>query len=151
MSREAVDLLATVDGCASVIAGGQSLMQQMLLRTARPTLLVDISSLKGLAELRLSGDGLTSGALVTHRAVEMAGLPDDGFARRSENAVPLIGNIPVRNRGTVVGFLCFAQPRAGMGDRWRLWNATLEVATPEGQREASACLTSLSVRAAKPP
>ncbi|OXM75210.1 MULTISPECIES: FAD binding domain-containing protein [Amycolatopsis] len=87
-----------------LIAGGQSLVPMMNFRLARPTALVDLGPLRrdpALTGLRRAGAGLEIGALVTHRAVEVAKLgPDFDVLSR---AMRWVGHLPIRSRGTVAG------------------------------------------------
>jgi carbon-monoxide dehydrogenase medium subunit len=107
---EAIGLLAEGQGEAKVLAGGQSLVPLMKLRFAAPELLVDINDLPGLDHLRADPDGsLHIGALCRHatleRSAELASHPT------MNAAAPLIADPIVRNRGTLVGSLCHADPQ----------------------------------------
>ena len=62
--NEAVALLASHDGEAKPLAGGQSLMPMMAFRVAQPTLLVDLRKLSDLRGIRIGADGVRLGALV---------------------------------------------------------------------------------------
>src|SRR5699024_2211189 len=61
----ALQLLATEDD-PKLLAGGQSLLPVMKLRLAQPGTLTDISEVKELRGVRVEGDTLVLGALVTH-------------------------------------------------------------------------------------
>jgi carbon-monoxide dehydrogenase medium subunit len=107
---EALDLLARRDD-AKILAGGHSLLPAMKLRLAQPALLVDIGRIGGLSYIRESGDGVHIGALTTH--AEVAG------SRALQRSSPLlaqaasqIGDIQVRNRGTIGGSLAQSHPAA---------------------------------------
>jgi len=108
---EAIELLHAGAGEAKVLAGGQSLVPLMKLRFASPDLLVDINNLPDLAYHRMDADGaLRIGALCRHAALERSGL----LAERQPTmaaAAPLIADPIVRNRGTLVGSLCHADPQ----------------------------------------
>src|SRR6185312_17010777 len=66
---EAVALLASHDGEAKALAGGQSLVPMMAFRIAQPSLLVDLRRLPGLKEIKIGSDGVRVGALVRWRDV----------------------------------------------------------------------------------
>ncbi len=66
---EAVALLASHDGDAKAIAGGQSLVPMMAFRVASPALLVDLRQLHGLKDIKITADGVRLGALVRWRDI----------------------------------------------------------------------------------
>ena len=110
---EAVQLLASRDGDAKAIAGGQSLMPMLAFRLAQPALLVDLRKLADLRGIRISERGVTLGAMVRWREIE-----DDA---RLETAHPLlkaavahVAHYQIRNRGTVGGSIAHADPAAEM-------------------------------------
>src|SRR5437899_1605685 len=110
---EAVQLLATSNGDAKAIAGGQSLVPMLAFRLAQPSLLVDLRKLPDLRGIRISAKGVTLGAMVRWRDIE-----DD---ERLDTAHPLlkaaiahVAHYQVRNRGTVGGSLAHADPAAEM-------------------------------------
>ena len=110
---EAVALLASRDGDAKLLAGGQSLVPMLAFRLAQPALLVDLRKLAGLRAIRISSDGVALGAMTRWRDIE-----DD---ERLETAHPLlkaavahVAHYQIRNRGTVGGSLAHADPAAEM-------------------------------------
>jgi carbon-monoxide dehydrogenase medium subunit len=109
--NEAIDLLQAGDGEAKVLAGGQSLVPLLKLRFAAPELLVDINGLPDLGYHRIDPDGtIRVGALCRHAELERSTL----LAERQPTmaaAAPLIADPIVRNRGTLVGSLCHADPQ----------------------------------------
>ena len=106
---EALDLVAVGDPSIRVLAGGQSLIPLMKLRLARPDQLVDlgrVTELRGVRELE--GGRLAIGALTT-----WAFLLEDSRIRGYgllADALPVIGDVQVRNRGTIGGSLAHADP-----------------------------------------
>ena len=108
---EVVALLAEHGDNAKVLAGGQSLMPMMALRFAAPAVLIDINRVSGLDALEYERDCLRLGALVRHRAVERYRTLGDQCPMIAD-ALPMIGHVAIRNRGTVVGSLAHADPAA---------------------------------------
>jgi carbon-monoxide dehydrogenase medium subunit len=110
---DALVRLAAGGGSAKAIAGGQSLLPLMKLRLARPETLVDIGRLAELRGVRLRPDGRVAvGALTTYDEM----MADDilrhyGLLR---DALPNIGDVQVRNRGTIGGAIAHADPASDM-------------------------------------
>lgn len=110
---EAVSLLASRDGNAKVISGGQSLMPMLAFRLASPELLVDLKQLKDLDTISIRDDGVRLGAKVRWCDIE-----GDGRLNRSHpllaEAIKHVAHYQIRNRGTVGGSLAHADPSAEM-------------------------------------
>jgi carbon-monoxide dehydrogenase medium subunit len=107
----AIGLLRDGGDYAKVLAGGQSLVPLMKLRFAAPELIVDINNLPGLDYHRADPDGtLHIGALCRHVDLERSALLKDAQPTMAA-AAPLIADPIVRNRGTLVGSLCHADPQ----------------------------------------
>jgi carbon-monoxide dehydrogenase medium subunit len=108
---EAVALLQQGAGEAKVLAGGQSLVPLLKLRFAAPAMLVDINNLPGLDYHRVDADGtIHIGALCRHADLERSTV----LATRQPTmsaAARVIADPIVRNRGTLVGSLCHADPQ----------------------------------------
>lgn len=96
---------------AKVMAGGQSLLSLMKLRAATPPLVVDLGRIRDLSYVREEGDRLLIGAMTTH-----AEIADSPLVRRLcpvlAQAAEQIGDIQIRNRGTIGGGLAHADPAA---------------------------------------
>jgi carbon-monoxide dehydrogenase medium subunit len=108
---EAIGLLRDSGDYAKVLAGGQSLVPLMKLRFASPELLIDINSVPGLGYHRVDPDGtLRIGALCRHAELERSELLASTQPTMAA-AAPLIADPIVRNRGTLVGSLCHADPQ----------------------------------------
>jgi aerobic carbon-monoxide dehydrogenase medium subunit len=108
---EAISLLHGGGDYAKVLAGGQSLVPLMKLRFASPELVVDINNVPGLDYHRADPDGtLRIGALCRHADLEQSDLLP-GTQPTMAAAAPLIADPIVRNRGTLVGSLCHADPQ----------------------------------------
>jgi carbon-monoxide dehydrogenase medium subunit len=108
---EAIALLQDGGGEAKVLAGGQSLVPLLKLRFAAPELLVDINSLPGLDYHKADADGtIRVGALCRHADLERSTILADRQPTMAA-AAPLVADPIVRNRGTLVGSLCHADPQ----------------------------------------
>ena len=110
---EAVALLASHDGDAKAIAGGQSLVPMLAFRVASPSLLVDLRKLPGLDQIKITEAGVSLGALVRWRDIE-----DDARLRHAHPllaaAIKHVAHYQIRNRGTVGGSVAHADPAAEM-------------------------------------
>ncbi|MES2209534.1 MAG: xanthine dehydrogenase family protein subunit M [Chloroflexota bacterium] len=110
---DALARIATSDGAAKVIAGGQSILPLMKLRLARPETLVDIGRLDELRGVRRLPDGRVAvGALTTYDEM----VRDDTLRHYGllADALPNIGDVQVRNRGTIGGSIAHADPASDM-------------------------------------
>src|SRR6476659_5774278 len=110
---EAVQLLASHDGDAKAIAGGQSLVPMLAFRLAQPTLLVDLRKLADLRGIRISDEGVRLGAMVRWRDIE----DDERLATAHpllKAAIAHVAQYQIRNRGTVGGSIAHADPAAEM-------------------------------------
>jgi aerobic carbon-monoxide dehydrogenase medium subunit len=108
---EAISLMHDGGDYVKVLAGGQSLVPLMKLRFASPELIVDINNVPALAYHRTDPDGsLHIGALCRHADLERSDLLK-ATQPTMASAAPLIADPIVRNRGTLVGSLCHADPQ----------------------------------------
>src|SRR5688572_11563640 len=108
---EAIALLQEGGGEAKILAGGQSLVPLLKLRFAAPELLVDINGLPGLDYHRVDQDGtIRIGALCRHADLEHSTILSTRQPTMAA-AAPLVADPIVRNRGTLVGSLCHADPQ----------------------------------------
>ena len=108
---DAIAMLRDGGDYAKVLAGGQSLVPLMKLRFASPELVVDINNVPGLGYHRADPDGtLHIGALCRHVDLERSALLASTQPTMAA-AAPLIADPIVRNRGTLVGSLCHADPQ----------------------------------------
>lgn len=109
---EALAALAGSDGSAKVIAGGMSILPLMKLRLASPDSLIDIGRLDDLKGVRRMDDGrLAVGALTTYAELLESPARHYGLLR---DALPQIGDLQVRNRGTVGGAIAHADPASDL-------------------------------------
>jgi aerobic carbon-monoxide dehydrogenase medium subunit len=105
----ALQLLAEHGEDARVIAGGHSLIPMMRLRIAAPELLIDINDLDDLKQIKVEGNELVIGAMVRHREVLDSPVLFEHYPIFRE-AEKVIADPVVRNRGTVGGSFCQADP-----------------------------------------
>ncbi|MGC1349306.1 MAG: xanthine dehydrogenase family protein subunit M [Xanthobacteraceae bacterium] len=133
---EAIRFLAS-DADAMVLAGGQSLMPAMNFRVASPSMLVDIQHVEGLKGIAVANGAIVIKAMTRHRELEL-----DPDVRRANPLIAEImahvAHVPIRNRGTVVGSLCHADPSAEMPLLFVLLDGTLVAKGPSGTREIPA-------------
>ncbi|WP_042425086.1 FAD binding domain-containing protein [Streptacidiphilus anmyonensis] len=131
--EDALALLERFGEEARVIAGGHSLLPMMKLRLARPEFLVDINDLHELDYLRLEGGELLIGALTRHRTLlesELVGRLFPIF----HDAERVIADPPVRNRGTIGGSLCQADPAEDLSAVCTAVRAVAVILGPGGRR-----------------
>ena len=132
---DAVQRLAAMPGDAKPIAGGQSLGPMLNLRLARPKLLVDVSKIASLKEIKDEGDAWRIGASVTHSQLEDR--PLAGCAPLAQVA-RIVAYRSVRNRGTIGGSLAHADPAADWPLVLPTLDATVRLIGPKGTREVKA-------------
>lgn len=106
-------LLAEHQSDAKILAGGQSLVPMMNFRMARPEQLVDINHLKDLNYHRVDGGELVIGALTRHTTLRESAVVKAALPLMSE-AYLHVAHGPIRNRGTLCGNLCHADPASEM-------------------------------------
>jgi aerobic carbon-monoxide dehydrogenase medium subunit len=132
---EALKALAA-DGGAKVIAGGQSLLPLMKLRLATVETLVDIGRLGELRGVERLDDGrLAVGALTTYADLADSPAIHYGVLR---DALPTIGDVQVRNRGTVGGAVAHADPASDLPAVLLALDAELVLQSAGGTREVKA-------------
>jgi carbon-monoxide dehydrogenase medium subunit len=130
--REASALLLAGDGNAKLIAGGQSLGPMLNLRLVQPSMLIDIAGLPELSEVTEDGAGLRIGASVTAANIEDGRLPLAG-APMLQNIAGGIAYRAVRNRGTIGGSLCHADPAADWISTLVALSAACEICDGQGK------------------
>jgi aerobic carbon-monoxide dehydrogenase medium subunit len=133
--EEAFDALAEPD--AKLLAGGQSLIPILKLRVIRPSVLVDIGGL-GSSGIRRDGDGLVVGALTTWAELgDEAELREPAFAAIPDCA-SRIGDLQIRNRGTIGGSLAHADPASDMPAVVLALGASLRLVSRDDERSVEA-------------
>ena len=109
--EEAVSALAEAGDDACLMAGGQTLMPMLNMRLVQPALLIDISRLPGRTAIDDDGAAIEVGASATQAELE-AWPPLRVRAPLLAQALPLLGHVQTRSRGTVCGSIAFADPAA---------------------------------------
>ena len=94
---------------ARLLAGGHSLLPMMKLRLARPEILIDLNDLDELRGIRIEGDEIVVGAMVTHAEILDSPVLAEHYAIFRE-AEKVIADPIVRNKGTIGGSMCQADP-----------------------------------------
>jgi carbon-monoxide dehydrogenase medium subunit len=107
--EEAIALLAEPD--ARLLAGGQSLIATLNMRLSSPSALIDINGIGGLGGVTHKNGKIEIGALVRHAQAERSELIAK-HAPLIALAMPHIGHVAIRNRGTLGGSIAFADPAA---------------------------------------
>jgi aerobic carbon-monoxide dehydrogenase medium subunit len=134
---DALALLARLGPEARVIAGGHSLLPMMKLRLASPEYLVDINDLKELDYIEADGSEVRIGALTRHREL----LESDALFERFpifRDAEHVIADPVVRNRGTIGGALCQADPSEDLSAVCAAAGAKLVIRGQNGERTVEA-------------
>ena len=132
--EEALDLLSQHGSNAKLLAGGHSLIPMMKLRLASSGHLVDLRKLKsGLSYIREENGELAIGALTTHAEVESSDSLRQKAAPLAE-AAGQIGDVQVRNMGTLGGSLAHADPAADEPAPALALEAQLVAQGPGGRR-----------------
>jgi aerobic carbon-monoxide dehydrogenase medium subunit len=132
-------LVALRDGGddAKLLAGGHSLIPAMKLRLAQPRVLVDIGHIRDLNYIREIAGKIAIGAMTTHYEIEMSKLLAEKCPLLTE-AAPQIGDMQVRNKGTIGGSLAHADPAADWPAAMLALEAEFHIAGPDGRRTVSA-------------
>ncbi len=109
--KDALALLKQHGDRAKLLAGGHSLIPLMKLRLASPAVIIDLGRVAELAGIREESGALVIGAMTTHHAIEASPLVRAKVPLVAEVAAS-IGDIQVRNRGTIGGSVAHADPAA---------------------------------------
>jgi aerobic carbon-monoxide dehydrogenase medium subunit len=134
---QAYQVLADAGGDAVPVAGGQSLLAGLNMRLSAPKLLVDIGDLKELTGQAHADGVVRLGALTRHAELLRSDLVRKHLPLLVQ-AVPHIGHIAIRNRGTLGGSLAYADPAAELPACAVALGATLVLGSRAGEREVKA-------------
>ena len=134
---EALSLLSRFGDEARVLAGGHSLVPAMRLRLAEPRVIVDLARVTELRGITEDGGTIVIGAMTTHAELASSPILAAKCPLFTETA-PQIGDIQVRNKGTIGGSLAHADPAADWPPVVLALDAEIEVAGTAGTRRIPA-------------
>jgi len=134
---EAVKLLDKHGYDAKILSGGHSLIPAMKLRLNRPLLLIDISGISGMNTITEEGNEIIIGANCTHTQVLRSDLVKSKLNIVTQT-VKCIGDIQVRNRGTIGGSLAHADPSSDYPAAILACEAKIQVEGKNGSRTIGA-------------
>jgi aerobic carbon-monoxide dehydrogenase medium subunit len=130
---EALTLLGRYGDGAKLLAGGHSLLPALKLRLQSVEHLIDLGRIQDLRYVREQGGALAIGALATHHMVESAEIVRQKCPLLAECAAR-IGDMQVRNRGTIGGSLSHADPAADYPAAILALEAEIDAASSSGKR-----------------
>src|SRR5579872_4729136 len=108
---EALGVLQAEGADARILAGGQTMIPMLSMRVARPSVVIDIMHLPDLSRIEHADGTIRVGAVVHQRALEQ--YSDLGSHQPLlAAALPCIGHVQTRSRGTVCGSIAHADPSA---------------------------------------
>jgi len=131
--EEALELMVKHGEEGKLLAGGHSLIPAMKLRLQSPRTLIDLGTVPGLRGVRVDGDHLVIGALTVHTDVASSELVRKHLLGLAD-AASVIGDIQVRNRGTIGGSVAHADPAADLPVILTALNASFTVQSLSGSR-----------------
>ena len=134
---EAVRALAAHEDDAKLLAGGHSLLPLIKLRLANPKLLIDLTRIPGLNGIGEQDGKIVIGALTTHYQIESSDLLKKRCPLLPETARE-IGDVQVRNRGTIGGSLTHADPAGDWPAAILALGGELKLRGPKGERTLGA-------------
>jgi aerobic carbon-monoxide dehydrogenase medium subunit len=110
---DALGMLTRHGDGARLLAGGHSLIPLMKLRLAAPETLIDLAGIPEMSGIREEGDQIVIGAMTTHRQLADSELAARECPVLAETAAG-VGDMQVRNRGTVGGSIAHADPHGDL-------------------------------------
>ena len=131
--EEALELMAKYGDEGKLLAGGHSLIPAMKLRLAAPRTLIDIATIPGLRGIRIEGNDLIIGALTVHAEIAASEIVRK-HAPGIVDAASVIGDLQVRNRGTIGGSVAHADPAADFPVILTALNAVVSARSESGSR-----------------
>jgi aerobic carbon-monoxide dehydrogenase medium subunit len=135
--EEALRLVERHGDEAKILAGGHSLLPLMKLRLAQPRYVIDIGRLRGMSYIREDNGTIEIGALTTHAEIEQSQLLLAKCPLLPETASH-IGDVQVRNRGTIGGSLAHADPAADYPAAVLALGVEMVIASTPGARTVKA-------------
>ncbi|HET7420457.1 MAG TPA: xanthine dehydrogenase family protein subunit M [Candidatus Dormibacteraeota bacterium] len=134
---EALSILQQKGEDAKVMAGGQSLIPLLKLRFSRPELVVDLARIGGLNTVKRDDGHIAVGALVRHADIERH-RELGALASLMNETAHWVADPLVRNRGTLVGSVCHADPAGDWGSVLLALDATIVARSAKGERQIKA-------------
>jgi aerobic carbon-monoxide dehydrogenase medium subunit len=132
--EEILPILVEYQDDAKLLAGGQSLVSVLKLRLASPKCLVDLGRVDGLRYIREESDGRISiGAMTTYAEVRASKVLQARCPLLPQTAA-VVGDVQVRNRGTVGGAMAHADPAGDIPAAMLALGAELKAVGPKGER-----------------
>ena len=132
--NEALELMSKFGDECKILAGGHSLIPVMKLRLSDPENLIDISGISDMKEIRDNEKSITIGACVTH--AEIAN--NEAIQKHAPmvaKAASMIGDVQVRNFGTIGGSIAHADPAADWPAVLLAADANIVIKNGDGQRQ----------------
>ena len=134
---ETFELLGRHGEDAKILAGGHSLLPAMKLRLASPRYLIDIGRLPDMRGIEIEGETLVIGALTVHADILASEIVRQRVPGLTD-AASVIGDVQVRNRGTIGGSVAHADPAADFPVILTALNASFTLESPSGSRSVAA-------------
>jgi len=134
---EALALIADPALESRIIAGGQTLVPLMATRLATPDRLIDIARIEELSNIELSASALSIGAMTRQASAQRDRLVEEHVPLLTE-ALPWVGHQQTRNRGTLGGSICHADPAAEIPLVATVLDASLVLSSVRGSRVVTA-------------
>jgi len=131
--QEALELMTKHGEDGKLLAGGHSLIPAMKLRLQSPGTLIDLGAVPGLRGVKVEGNQLVIGALTVHADVSASDLVRKHVPGLAD-AASMIGDVQVRNRGTIGGSVAHADPAADLPVILTALNASFIAQSPSGTR-----------------
>lgn len=131
--KEALSLLAEKGPDVKILAGGHSLLPAMKLRFNSPAVVIDIGGIQELRYIREENGQLLIGAGTTHAELAASDLISSNLLMLSE-AAAAIGDVQVRNKGTIGGSIAHADPAADWPAALLAADAEIVIAGSSGSR-----------------
>lgn len=130
------EALTLIDEGAKPLAGGMSLIPMMKLRLAAPERLVDLSRITDLNYIKEENGRIRIGAMTTHYQIESSALLAAKCPLLPKTAGN-IGDVQVRNMGTIGGSIAHADPAADWPAALLALDAKVKLQSKSGSRELS--------------
>ena len=134
--EDALQLMTQHGEDGKLLAGGHSLIPAMKLRLQSPQTLIDLGTVPGLRGVSLDGNSLVIGALTVHADVASSDLVRKHVPGLGD-AAAVIGDLQVRNRGTIGGSVAHADPAADLPVILTALDASFVAQSPTGKRTIS--------------